>query len=389
MTVVIPCLNEEETVAACVRIAAETMRLAGISGEVVIADNGSTDASRERALAAGARVIKVTERGYGAALLGGIAAADGDLIVMGDADGSYDFREIPSLVDQLRKGADIVVGCRFPSGGGTIRSGAMPFLHRWLGNPLLTLLARRMFRLAIRDIYCGLRAFRREFVQRLDLRCTGMEFAAEMLVKAGLSGGRIAEIPITLHPDARTKTRSHLRTMQDGSRTVRTYLLYSPNWLFVAPGMLATVVGVAGYVLVYSRTEIFGATLDAHTLLVASLVFLLGIQAMLFGFLAKLFAIGDGLLPSDRRTVAILRALRPTVVLWITAVSLMGGLGLLVDATWRWAAADFGNLDYSSTMRLVVPAVTLIAFAFQTACAGLFAQLLLLGRRAASLEVTI
>jgi hypothetical protein len=270
LSVVMPCLNEAETLEICVGKAQRAMQEHGIHGEVVVADNGSEDGSIAIAERLGARVVHVSERGYGSALMGGIAAAHGRFVIMGDADDSYDFLEVPRFVEGLRKGADLVQGCRLPWGGGTVLPGAMPPLHRWLGNPLFTLMARRMFGVPIHDAYCGMRGFSRECYERLKLRCTGMEFAIEMLVKASLRGERIEEVPITLHPDKRTSHGPHLRTFRDGWRTVRFFLLHSPRWLFLVPGAVLMALGCLGYALALPGISLFGVRLDAHTLLVSS-----------------------------------------------------------------------------------------------------------------------
>ena len=234
VTVVIPCLNEEKTVGLCVATAVRALRESGLAGEVIVADNGSRDASRTRAAEAGARIVPVARRGYGSALMAGIAEARGRFVIMGDADASYDFGEIPRLVARLREGCDLVQGCRLPRGGGTIAPGAMPWSHRWIGNPALSLLARLFFRTHLSDIYCGLRGFTREFYLRMEQRCTGMEFATEMIIKAALHRARTTEVPITLHRDGREGTGSHLRTFHDGWRTLRLFLLYSPRWLHLS-----------------------------------------------------------------------------------------------------------------------------------------------------------
>src|SRR6266446_3970273 len=237
VSVVMPCLNEADTLDTCIRKAQLAMRGHGIVGEVIVADNGSSDGSQAIALRAGAHLVNVPLKGYGNALMGGIDAARGRFVIMGDADDSYDFLEIPRIVDKLREGFSLVQGCRLPSGGGQIMPGAMPFSHRWLGNPMFSLLVRRWFRAqSIHDVYCGLRGFTTAFYRRLGLRCTGMEFATEMIIKASLFKERIAEVPITLHPDVRRSHPPHLRTFRDGWRTLRFFLMYSPRWLFLIPG---------------------------------------------------------------------------------------------------------------------------------------------------------
>ena len=296
-----PCLNEAETLPECIRKAREALAGAGISGEVIVADNGSTDDSRAIAEGLGARVVPVAERGYGSALLGGIAAARGRYVIMGDADDSYDFGEIPRFVEKLRGGAELVQGCRLPSGGGRVMPGSMPLLHRIWGNPMFSALARRWFRVPIHDIHCGMRGFARDLPARLGQRCTGMEFASEMIIKAALAGVPTAEVPITLHPDGRRAHAPHLRTFRDGWRHLRFFLVYSPRWLFLVPGLLLILAGLAGYAVAMPRFSWRGVVFDVHTLLFASLAIVAGYQSILFAVFTKVFAISEGLLPADAR----------------------------------------------------------------------------------------
>ena len=272
LSVVIPCLNEADTLEICIEKAQRAMRDHGITGEVIVADNGSTDGSLEIAEKMNARIIAVQAKGYGAALQGGIEGSAGKFVIMGDADDSYDFLEVPKFVDKLRDGYDLVMGCRLPGGGGTVAPGAMPFLHRWWGNPMFTFMARKMFKMPTHDVYCGLRGFTRELYDRLKLTCTGMEFATEMLIKSSLTGEKIAEVPITLHPDGRKNRAPHLKTFSDGWRTLRFFMMYSPRWLFLMPGLFLVFLGLIGYGLAMPRVAIFGAVLDAHTLLFVQLI---------------------------------------------------------------------------------------------------------------------
>src|SRR5688572_7139945 len=381
VSVVMPCLNEAETLGACIEKAQRAFNDADISGEVIVADNGSTDGSQAIAKELGARVVPVRERGYGSALMGGIASARGRFVIMGDADDSYDFLEIPRFVEKLREGYDLVQGCRLPAGGGRVMPGAMPTLHRYWGNPMFSAMARRWFGAPIHDVYCGLRGFRKEFYQELDQRCTGMEFATEMIIKASLRSARIAEVPITLHPDGRQTRPPHLRTFRDGWRTLRFFLLYSPRYLFLAPGGILIALGLLGYGLALPAVTIRGATLDAHTLLFASLALICGYQSILFALFTKVFAITEGLLPKDPR----IRRLSTVVTLERGAlggaVAAMVGITLLLLAVGRWAGEDFGRLDYASTMRLVVPGVTLTALGFQTVLSSFFLSILRMRRR--------
>jgi len=381
VSVVMPCLNEADTVAACVSTARRGLAEAGIAGEVLVADNGSTDGSQELATRAGARVVPVAEKGYGAALMGGIAAARGRFVVMADADGSYDLLEVPRFVERLRGGDDLVQGCRLPSGGGRVLRGAMPALHYWLGNPLFSLLARLWFGSPVRDVYCGLRGFRRDFQASLDQRCTGMEFATEMVLRSALVGGRISEIPITLHPDGRVARAPHLKTFRDGWRTLRLLLLYSPLWLFMVPGLLLIALGVLGYALVFLGIRIGGAIFDAHTLLFASLGLIVGFQALLFFLVTKAFGVSEGLLVADPgvRRFLDLAQLEKGLTLGLLAC-LAGGVLLLVAVN-EWRLAGFGPLDYAHTMRRVIPGATLVALGVQTIMSSFVISLLAMQRR--------
>ena len=270
LSVVMPCLNEADTLAVCIEKAQKAIRENKIAAEIIVADNGSTDDSTDIAQRLSARVVNVSEKGYGSALMGGIAASRGKFIIMGDADDSYDFLEIPKFVEKLREGYDLVQGCRLPGGGGTIKSGAMPFSHRWWGNPMFSLLARFWFNAPINDVYCGLRGFTRAHYDFLDQRCTGMEFATEMIIKSSIYNAKIAEVPITLHPDGRKSHSPHLRTFRDGWRTLRFFLLYSPRWLFFIPGRFLILLGLICYALALPKLSVYGVTFDLQTLLFGS-----------------------------------------------------------------------------------------------------------------------
>lgn len=381
VTVVMPCLNEADTVATCVGKAVRCLRDLGVRGEVLVADNGSVDGSQKLATEAGARVVAVPARGYGAALMGGIEAAAGRFVIMGDADDSYDFSDLKKFIDGLRAGADVVQGCRLPWGGGTVLPGAMPLLHRWWGNPMFTLMARWMFGAPIHDIYCGLRGFRRDWWLQLDQRCTGMEFATEMLIKASLSGARIAEVPITLHPDGRKAHAPHLKTFRDGWRTLRFFLACSPRWLFLFPGSGLVLAGLAGYALALPAVKIGGATLDAHTLVFASLALICGWQAVLFSVLTKTFAVNEGILPRDAAYDRFFEWANLGRGLVVSLVTMAAGVALLVSAVWHWRSVGYGPLDYAHTMRIVLPGSTLTALGFQTFLASWFTSILGLARR--------
>jgi glycosyltransferase involved in cell wall biosynthesis len=381
LSVVIPCLNEADTLGTCIRKAQQAMAEHDIAGEVVVADNGSTDGSVGIAESLGARIIPVSARGYGSALMGGIAAARGRYILMGDADDSYDFLELPKFVEELRAGNDLVQGCRLERGGGRVLPGAMPVLHRRWGNPMFSAMARRWFRAPINDVYCGMRGFTKRHYRTLDQRCTGMEFATEMIIKSSLNRARIAEVPITLHPDGRKAHAPHLRTFRDGWRTLRFFLLYSPRWLFLVPGLLLVLLGVLGYAIALPGVSALGVTFDAHTLLFASLAVICGYQSVMFAVFAKVFAVGARLLPPDRRVAWLTRTLTLERLLIAAAVVMLAGLGLLVAAVIMWAGRDFGALDYSETMRVVIPGVTLTALGFQTVLSAFFISVLAMDRR--------
>lgn len=379
VSVVMPCLNEAETLETCIRKAQRALEKANITGEVVIADNGSTDRSAEIAERLGARVVRVQERGYGNALMVGIAAASGKYILMGDADDSYDFGHIPRFVEQLRQGCDLVIGNRFRGG---IQKGAMPPLHQYFGNPALTRLGRWFFRNRnVGDFYCGLRGFRKEAYEHMGLRATGMEFATEMVIKATLLKMRVVEVPTTLSPDGRSRP-PHLRTWRDGWRTLRFFLLYSPRWLFLYPGMALMLLGamLAAWLLPASRT-VAGVTFDVHTLLYAAVFVLLGFQAITFAVFSKTFAISEGLHPPEPALDKAFAYITLEVGLVVGALLILVGLGVSVYAVGFWQSRHFGNLDYPKTMRLVIPASLCLTLGVQTVFASFFLSVLGLRRR--------
>src|SRR6266699_1016784 len=361
VSVVIPCLNEEDTLARCIEKARQACREHSIAGEIVVADNGSTDLSRAIAERHGARVVAVNEPGYGSALMGGIAAATGQFIIIGDADDSYDFLELPKIVGKLREGFDLVQGCRLPAGGGSIRPGAMPFLHRWIGNPVFSFLARRWFGAPINDVYCGLRGFTKSMYERLDQRCTGMEFATEMIIKASLHGEKITEVPITLHRDGRTSHAPHLKTFRDGWRTFRYFLMCSPRWLFLVPSAFFIAFGLLGYLVALPGLRIGHSTFYAHTMLFACLAILCGYQCILFAIFAKTFATTEGFLPPDRHLERFFEVVNLEKGLVVAALAVLAGGSLLLVAVWQWWLTGFGHLAYARTMRFVVSGATLVA----------------------------
>jgi glycosyltransferase involved in cell wall biosynthesis len=381
LTVVMPCLNEADTLETCIQKAQKAITENNIRAEIVIADNGSTDGSVEIAERCGARVVHIESKGYGNALMGGIQSARGKYVIMGDADDSYDFLEIPKFVEKLREGYDLVQGCRLPAGGGTVMPGAMPLLHRWWGNPMFTQMVRSWFRAPIHDVYCGLRGFTKSLYNRLDQRCTGMEFATEMIIKSSLYHEKIAEVPITLHPDGRKSHPPHLKTFRDGWRTLRFFLMYSPRSLFLWPGFALIVLGFIGYALAMPQTRIGGVVFDVHTLLFASVAILCGWQAVLFAIFTKVFAISEGLMPEDRRMNRFFEIVNLERGLVASAATLVAGLGLLITAIFQWRAAGFGALDYAQTMRWVIPGATLTALGVQTLFASFFVSILGMKRR--------
>ncbi len=381
LSVVMPCLNEADTLASCVSRAQDALRENGIAGEVIVADNGSRDGSVGIAAGLGARVVPVEARGYGSALMGGIAAARGRYVLIGDADDSYDFGEIPRFLEKLREGYDLVQGCRLESGGGRILPGAMPFLHRWIGNPLFSWIARLWFRSPIHDIHCGMRAFRRGFYQELDQRCTGMEFASEMIIKSALRGGKTAEVPITLRPDGRRSHAPHLRTFRDGWRHLRFFLVFSPRWLFLIPGVLLILMGLIGYGIGMPGLRLHGIRFDVHTLLFSSLAVICGYQSVLFAVLTKAFAITEGLLPEDARMNRLFRVVNLERGLIVGALATLAGVLLLAGVVNHWRLEHFGDLDYGRTMRWVIPGVTLTTLGFQTVLSSFFLSILGMHRR--------
>ena len=381
LSIVMPCLNEADTLESCILKAQRALAENDIAGEVIIADNGSSDGSQGIAERLGSRLIPVSERGYGSALMGGIGAARGRYVLMGDADDSYDFAEAPQFLAKLREGYELVQGCRMTSGGGTVLPGAMPLLHRVWGNPMFSFLARTWFKAPIHDVQCGMRAFSKSLFQRLNQQCTGMEFISENTIKASLLGARIAEVPITLHPDGRVAHAPHLRTFRDGWRNLRFYLIFSPRWLFLLPGLALIVLGLLGYGIAMPKLRIAGITFDLHTLLFASLAILCGYQSVMFAIMTKIFAIREGLLPEDERMTRLFEVANLEHGLMVGIAMIAAGLALLIGAVLQWRARAFGDLDYAYTMRWVIPGVTLTALGFQTILVSFFCSILGMKRR--------
>ena len=378
LTIVMPCLNEAETLATCIQKAQNFLADSKIHGEVLIADNGSTDGSRDLAAAHGARVVQIAARGYGAALIGGINAASGRFVIMGDADNSYDFSALQPFVERLRAGADLVMGNRFKGG---IAPGAMPFLHKYLGTPVLNRLGQLFFNIEAGDFHCGLRGFNRDRILELNLRTTGMEFASEMVVRSALSGLRIDEVPTTLSPDGRSRP-PHLRTWRDGWRHLSFLLMYSPKWLFLYPGLLLLVGGAAGAVLLLPGPIMIGNIgFDLHTFTVACIAILLGTQSISFAVIARQFATAHGLIPPSRRFASILdRLTLERLLIAGAAIVLMGIVGF-VWCMAQWASVAFGPLQYANVMRILIISLTAIAIGFQLALAGFLSAIMAIPTR--------
>jgi len=363
LTILLPCLNEAETIEICVDKAMSYLVRSGVRGEVLVADNGSSDSSQQLASARGARVVSILDRGYGSALRYGILAARGRYIVMGDADDSYDLSNLEHFVAKLRDGYDIVMGNRFRGG---IASGAMPFLHRYVGNPVLSYIGRLFFGVRIGDFHCGLRAFSRERICALNLHTTGMEFASEMVISAALRGYRITEVPTTLKRDGRSRP-PHLRTWHDGWRHLSFLLMYSPRWLFIYPGFALMAFGVSVAALLFpGPVEIAeGIRLDIHTFLVGAVAILIGIQSLSFGLIAQRFAIKYGLLPESKRKSRLLSPLTFERGL-VVAASLVGlGTAGLVSTLIAWISVDFGSLESPVVLRVLITSLTSIAIGIQ------------------------
>jgi glycosyltransferase involved in cell wall biosynthesis len=352
-----PCLNEAQTIAVCVRKASNFLIRSGIKGEVIVADNGSTDGSTDLARASGARVVGIADKGYGNALIGGISAAQGRFVIMADSDDSYDFSELGSLLESLRAGNMLVVGNRFRGG---IRAGAMPFLHRVFGNPLLSLIGRMFFSSAVGDFHCGLRGVDRAAALKLGLQAPGMEFASEMIVKATLAGWRIAEVPTTLSPSGRSRP-PHLRTWRDGWRHLRFLLMMSPRWLMLYPGTLLIAIGVAAQIAIArGPIVISGIGFDIHTMLYAGGAVILGVQLVLFSVLARAIAVLKNALPMRPTFSRFLGVF--TLERGILLGLLLGalGLGLAVYSVTTWAQAHLAALEPTVVMRVAIPSVTLM-----------------------------
>jgi len=373
LTILMPCLDEAETIGQCVAKARRFLARSGIGGEIVVADNGSSDGSQAIARRHGARVIDIAERGYGNALIGGIAAARGTYIIMGDSDDSYDFGALDPFVAKLREGYALVMGNRFAGG---IAKGAMPALHRYLGNPVLSTLGRVFFSSPCRDFHCGLRGFRRDAILALDLQARGMEFASEMVVKATLAGLAIAEVPTTLAPAGRSR-KPHLRSWRDGWRHLRFLLLFSPRWLFLYPGSGLLLIGLLLMAWLLPGPQHIGrVAFDIHTLFYASLAVVIGSQSVLFAVFVKIYAAREGFVPQNPQLGIWLARFSLEAGLICGAALVLAGLGLAVYAVSFWDAEHFGPLSATAAMRLVIPSGTMLLLGFQLVCGSFFVSVL-------------
>jgi glycosyltransferase involved in cell wall biosynthesis len=373
LTVVMPCLNEAETIGICVEKARGYIESRGIDGEVLVADNGSTDGSPDIVRRLGGRVVYAPERGYGAALMAGIDAARGRYVIMGDADDSYDFTALDPYVEKLREGYELVMGNRFRGG---IKPNAMPFLHKYLGNPVLSWVGRLFFGSPVNDFHCGLRGFRKEAIQRLELTTTGMEFASEMVVKATLQRIRIAEVPTTLSPDGRS-TPPHLRTWRDGWRHLRFLLLFSPRWLFLYPGLILMALGLASMLWLLPGPRRLGPIgLDVNTLVYSGAAIILGFQAVAFAVFAKIFAINAKLLPDDPRLRWLTGFFSLEVGIVVGLALVIGGLAASGYAVGFWGRYSFGALDPTVSLRIVAPSATALVLGLQVIFSSFFVGVL-------------
>lgn len=383
LSVVLPCLNEAETLSTCIQKVQQVFRESNIAGEIIVADNGSTDGSPAIAMRMGARLVEVKNIGYGNALRGGIAAARGKYVITGDADNSHDMAEIGLFLARLREGYDLVVGNRFRGG---IKPGAMKPLHRYIGTPVLTQIARLFFSSPCGDQQCGFRGFSRAAFSRMRLRATGMEFASEILVKAASLGLRIVEVPTTQYPSGRNRP-PHLRTWRDGWRHLRLMLLHSPRWLFFYPGALLVILGLlAGLWLLPGPRTVRGIVFDIHTLLYSATAVLVGFQSVTFAALTKVYAIREGVMPRDGWFDRFLRVMSLELGLVIGTILVVLGLAVSVYAVRRWGTEHFGDLDPVKTMRIVIPGALSLALGGQTILSSFFLSVLLLGRESESQE---
>lgn len=373
LTILMPCLNEAETLEVCINKAKTFLETSGVAGEILIADNGSTDGSVEIAEKCGARVEHVSEKGYGAALIGGCKAAKGKYVIMGDADDSYDFLNLMPFVEKLREGYALVMGNRFKGG---IAKGAMPPLHRYIGNPVLSFIGRLFFSSDIGDFHCGLRGYDREAILNLNLQTTGMEYASEMVVKATMYDLKIAEVPTTLSPDGRSRA-PHLRSFRDGWRHLKFLLLHSPNWLFLYPGMVFCVLGLIITVsLMFGPVTLGGVTFDIHTMLYGSAMIMIGTNMIFFSLFTRIYAIRTRFIPTKENVATKLAGIT-TEKGAITGVLLtLAGIIMTVLAFLVWKHTAFGDLNPQEMMRMTIPALTLMVVGIEMIFASFFIGIL-------------
>jgi glycosyltransferase involved in cell wall biosynthesis len=377
LTILMPCLNEAETIARCIEKAKRGIERAGVAGEILIADNGSTDGSQTIAEKLGARVVAVKEKGYGNALRGGIEAARGEWILMGDADDSYDFAEADRFVEKFKHGDELIMGCRLPVGGGTIMPGAMPWKNRWIGNPVLTTIGRIFFKCPAHDFHSGLRGFTRTAYYKMELQTTGMEFASEMAIKGTLKKLKISEVPITLHKDGRSRP-PHLKPWRDGWRHLRFMLIYSPRWLFLVPGIFLTALGIVfSAALAVQDIQLGGIQLNVGTLMMACMSVVVGFQLVAFAFFTKVFAIAEGLLPEDPKLSRVFKTFTLEKGIVAGLLILLAGFVMFARALWLWKQANFGLLPSTEeNLRRLIPAATLILLGIQSVFSSFFMSVL-------------
>ncbi len=373
LTILMPCLNEAETLERCIEKAKLGLQRAGVRGEILIADNGSTDGSQTIAEKAGARLVPVKAKGYGSALIGGTRAAAGEWVIMGDADDSYDFSDINGFVKKFSEGYELIMGCRLPVGGGTISPGAMPWKNRWIGNPVLSFIGRLFFKCPAHDFHAGLRGYTRIAFEKMDLQTTGMEFASEMVIKSTLKGLKISEVPITLHKDGRSRP-PHLKPWRDGWRHLRFMLLFSPRWLFLVPGLLLMALGaVFASALALGNFQLGAVQFNVGTLIVAGMTIIVGFQLVAFAFFTKVFAIAEGLLPDDPKLSRMFKTFTLEKGLVFGLLVLLAGIILLAHSVWIWQQAHYGVLpSMEENLRRLIPATTLIVLGIQTVFSSFF-----------------
>lgn len=381
VSIIMPCLNEAETLEACIEKARQSIKKYNLNAEILISDNGSQDGSQEIAQNNGVRIVYARRKGYGSALLEGIAAAKGKYIIMGDADDSYDFSGIYPFVVKLREGFDLVMGCRLPRGGGKIMPGAMPLKHRYFGNPALSFIGRLFFKSGITDFHCGLRGFRKDAFIQMDLHTTGMEFASEMVIKATLLKMRVAEVPITLYKDGRSRP-PHLRSWRDGWRHLRFMLMYSPKWLFLTPGILFLSVGTILFLILMNGTVTIGRVgFESNSLLVAGMSILVGFQLASFYLFTKVFAVTEGFLPKDEKIERFTSIFSLELGVIAGVIFFILGAFLFGSALMIWQQSGFGELSHTLKIKKVIPSITFILLGLQIVLSSFFLSILNLRRK--------